>query len=126
VDERIPAALKVLPAVGRVLAQGYEIVFQLWEQPFPGVRVRAYHGARLAGHALFAIRPGDVLHPDNASVSAGDRRRGLADALYLCAQEVCSRRWGGDFPIVPAFGQSADARAFWDRAVKPWRSAPRA
>ena len=112
-----------LEAVREVLRTGLAELLRRAQLPASAVR-----------HAFFglpAYGEDPALDPQLALVP----RVTLAAGQYSCGNDmICG--WAGALGCSDgisvtagtgsiAFGQSADARAFWDRPVKPWRSAPR-
>jgi GNAT superfamily N-acetyltransferase len=102
------------PALQKVIQLGYEIKHKR-ENNRPFLRIEAFHGGRTVGFLCVEIVPAlGQIHAENILVMPEHRRKGLADAMMVCAEQLTG------LVIVRAANQTDEGRALWNRPNRPW------
>jgi hypothetical protein len=112
----IPSEIANLPGVLEVFEKGYEVLFkisQLWGKP--ALRVATYLNGRQAGHVTFALHEdARTMQADNLHVFPPHRHKGIATAMYVCAEAITGMR-AVKHPVA-----TPDGNAFWNQPSRPF------
>ncbi len=111
----IPDELTGLEAVKKVLDQGYMIEYE-FDDSLHAIRFQAKLRRFPVGSAAFYFsNESRTGHMERIAVYEGHRRKGIADAMMVCAKCLTKCE------PVPAISQTAEGRAWWNRPNLPWR-----
>jgi hypothetical protein len=111
--KRIDKSLEADPTVQKAVAQGYEIRYSYQPDAFR-LDFQLLHGGQAVGQAVFTVMPSQqVVQAELADVQPEHRRRGLASAIYVCAEKITG------CTLIPGANQTEDGKAFWDRLHRP-------
>jgi hypothetical protein len=112
--KEIDETIKGLPIVQKVDKRGYEIYYHFHEQR-PTIYFRVVFQALTAALATVRFdRRRGTLFTQTIIVFESHRRRGIANALMICAIALT-----GCKPI-PTASLSKDARSWWEQVDRPW------